>query len=57
MTLLRDTLDGWAMAAGWPVRRRWRFRLGLLLFALGLRQLAVQAAGIRPEGNRADTSR
>lgn len=44
VTIIRDTLDGWAMSARWPARRRLRFRLGLLLYAVGLRRLAVRVS-------------
>jgi hypothetical protein len=43
---IRDTFDGWAMSAGWPVRRRQRYRLGLLLYAVGLRKLAARVARV-----------
>lgn len=46
MQLVTKTLDGWRMAAGWPASRRRRFRLGLVLYAVGLRQLAVRVAGV-----------
>jgi hypothetical protein len=45
LRIVRDTLDGWIMSARWPARRRLRFRLGLLLYAIGLRRLAVRVAG------------
>jgi hypothetical protein len=46
MTIIRDTLDGWTMSARWPARRRRRFRLGLVLYAIGLRRLALRVAGM-----------
>ncbi|MFO0293293.1 MAG: hypothetical protein ACK51F_08135 [Rhodospirillales bacterium] len=46
MTLILDTLDGWRLSVGWPAPRRCRYRLGLLLYAVGLRQLAVRVAGV-----------
>jgi hypothetical protein len=45
-TIVRDTLDGWAISARWPARRRRRFRIGLLLYAVGLRRLASRVAGL-----------
>jgi hypothetical protein len=45
MNLIRDTRDGWIMSADWPARRRRRFRVGLVLYLVGLRQLAVLVAG------------
>jgi hypothetical protein len=45
VNLIADTIAGWVMSADWPVRRRRRFRLGLLLYAAGLRRLAVRVAG------------
>ncbi len=44
--MLRDTLDGWIMSTSWPARRRLRFRLGLLLYAGGVRRLAVRVADL-----------
>jgi hypothetical protein len=46
MTVIRDTAAGWAMSSAWPPRRRRRFRLGLALYLVGLRQLAVRVAGV-----------
>ena len=46
MTIIRDTLDGWQLSARWPASRRRRYRLGLLLYAVGLRRLAVRVAGM-----------
>jgi hypothetical protein len=46
VTLILDTLDGWRLSVGWPAPRRCRYRLGLLLYAVGLRQLAVRVAGV-----------
>jgi hypothetical protein len=47
--LIGKTIDGWNMAASWPARRRRRFRLGLVLHLVGLRQLAVRVAGVPAE--------
>ena len=44
MTIIRDTLDAWHLAARWPAYRRRRYRLGLLLYVLGLRRVAVRVA-------------
>jgi hypothetical protein len=49
MRLLDKTVIGWRMAADWPARRRRRFRLGLVLYLVGLRQLAVRVAGVPTE--------
>jgi hypothetical protein len=46
MNSIRDTIAGWIISARWPATRRRRFRLGLVLFAVGLRQLAVRVAGV-----------
>jgi hypothetical protein len=46
MAIMRDTLDSWSLSARWPAPRRRRYRLGLLLYAVGLRRLAVRIAGI-----------
>ncbi len=45
VNLIRDTRDGWIMSADWPARRRRRFRIGLALYLVGLRQIAVLVAG------------
>ncbi len=50
VTIIRDTRDGWIMSARWPARRRRRFRLGLLLYLVGLRRLAVRVSGV-PTGD------
>jgi len=47
VNLIADTIAGWRMAAAWPARRRRRFRLGLLVYAVGLRRLAVRVAGVQ----------
>ncbi|MCX7229350.1 MAG: hypothetical protein NTW15_10110 [Burkholderiales bacterium] len=47
MDLLRDCLDGWQISAGWPAPQRRRYRLGLVLYAVGLLRLAVRVAGVR----------
>jgi hypothetical protein len=44
MDRLRDTLDGWHPSARWPASRRRRYRLGLLLYMVGLRRFAVRVA-------------
>jgi hypothetical protein len=49
MDLIHDTIAGWVISAGWLAGRRRRFRLGLVLYAVGLRQLAVRVAGV-PSG-------
>jgi ribose/xylose/arabinose/galactoside ABC-type transport system permease subunit len=50
MNLLRDTIAGWPMSARWPAWRRRRFRLGLLLYLVGARRLAVRVAGVPTGG-------
>ncbi len=52
VNLLRDTLDGWRLSARWPVPRRRRYRLGLLLYAVGLRRVAVRMTGVRTGSGR-----
>lgn len=46
MTMIRDTLAGWQLCTAWPAPRRRRYRLGLLLHAIGLRLLAARVAGV-----------
>jgi hypothetical protein len=46
MGVIADTWADWVMSAQCPARRRRRFRLGLVLFAIGLRRLAVRVAGV-----------
>jgi hypothetical protein len=46
MNVIADTIAGWIMSARWPAPRRRRYRLGLVLYALGLRRLAVRVAGV-----------
>jgi hypothetical protein len=41
-----DVVAGWLMSRDWPAGRRRRFRIGLVLYAAGLRQLAVRVAGL-----------
>jgi hypothetical protein len=47
MPIIRDTLDGWIMSARWPARRRLRFRLGLLLYLIRARRLALRVSGVQ----------
>jgi hypothetical protein len=54
MPLIADTLAGWRMSAQWPARRRLRFRLGLGLYIIGMRRLAVRVSGV-PTGNVSGT--
>jgi hypothetical protein len=49
MRIITKTVTGWRMAADWPARRRRRFRLGLVLYLVGLRQLAVRVADVPTE--------
>jgi hypothetical protein len=46
VNVIHDTIAGWIISARWPARRRLRFRLGLVLFAVGLRRLAVRVSGV-----------
>lgn len=50
MKEIHNALAGWAMSARWPARPRRRFRAGLLLYVIGLRQLAVRVAGLPGAG-------
>jgi hypothetical protein len=47
MNLIADTIAGWIMSARWPARRRRRFRVALLMYAVGLRRLALRVSGVQ----------
>lgn len=41
-----DTIFIWNITRSWPWRRRLRMRLALVVYAVGLRRLAVRVAGV-----------
>jgi len=42
-----NLLCGWQMVADLPAPRRRRFRVGLLLYSVGLRRLGLWVSGVR----------
>jgi hypothetical protein len=47
MGIFRDTVAAWSLSADWPARRRRRFRVALLMYAVGLRRLALRVSGVQ----------